>query len=1058
MSCLPFNTEVRVYGENSLLISKNSLSLGVVELNGHFVFELSLRDCGNDSGSQKQLFVSYKGFGHRVASGEPAQELNIHFTHADNTETWLQSWILADVPVTITKQGNVDLQAPFSAFLPGCGLIDVSMHDAYPYKRQDLTLFKDEIISFVSEGLRATLAPTPKTVDEHHNVLVRKVAFDKFQYLLCLTKPKEKGQAVALDFPTVKCTLNSGKYNDTKFCQMHVIDETLRTLCLEDLQVLLAWLFVQILPSTRYSHSSESDGILTESIHVAIGQCRRLYWVSRRIAAAIGDDRLSQDDIAVCEALYFGRQTRSQEDEWSKLSHHEQADFSAAISAQIELEMKYALELDHTCGTRYWLEWCSKCRDLFESVIKTIAQSYISAPDKDSTKLSTLLALVKNHACDFSKIEVLDDFVCHFSDNSGLERIELANGYVDAMALVSEIAFKIPAKRSLETVACVADLTSSERPAVIMRRAEDVRVGKAIISAEWYRGLFLQIFSTTITSFGFTLDSCDVDDFDLDKILAAIRPIIIGDSKVMDPLPILYEHVLLGPTQQKGEYVPCSHEFFLGLVWPTLRNIGWHADAGGSPSEVTFCPKSITRKRYMSSKFQRDRKRSKLAVEINLVGLGVVVKATKRLLVAVTENREFDGSIGESDPVDSPEQTVKVVLDQFCMWIINKFVSEPDFAKTFASTKVIQLVRGIQHCFDACAPMLSPIPGLPPAIKEGLRPMELYRCEYLMQFLLVLPSALRHAMLPSQDLNDCMVVVRDLLSYLTEHHSAIFEKRFHPPEEKYMGTSEAKSLIESKINFLLSDDVKPSYHEVSGSSGAACHGELTELIREEDKVGLTDFVITVLEQALPFQATEDDVRKKNGRVQLGFPGVVCRHCMGYNFEGRYFFSTTESLTASYTVLEKHFFKCLKTPVDVKRRLVETRSRHAEQRKTLPSGSQQAFFTHLWSRLHKTKPPAQVARRGMSSSERNSNNADPSENSNEHTDFSDHIILLNHVRRDGKLRNNKELQEAMDRYYSCLEYAGRVYATESMPKHFSSNWLLSKVLPKLHNRDRQRKVG
>jgi hypothetical protein len=336
--------------------------------------------------------------------------------------------------------------------------------------------------------------------------------------------------------------------------------------------------------------------------------------------------------------------------------------------------------------------------------------------------------------------------------------------------------------------------------------------------------------------------------------------------------------------------------------------------------------------------------------------------------------------------------------------------------------------------------------------------MEVYRCEYLIQFLLLMPSALHHADLLSQDLKDCMFMVRDLLAYLTEHHAGIFDQRFHPPKEEYLGASEAKSSIESKIRFLLSDDEGNSYDRASGSHGATHDNEFTELVLEEDKAGLTDFVVTVLEQAIPFQATEGDVRKKNGRVQLGFPGVVCRHCMGHNFEGRYFFTSTESLTSSYPVLEKHSLKCSKTPDDIKRRLVETRSRHVDQRKTIPNGSQQAFFSRLWSRLHQSKLSPQDSSEALWTTERNGNDADPSEHSDEDTDFTDHITLLDNVRRDSKLRNNKELQEAVDRYYSCLDYAGRVYETESMPRLFSANWLLSKVLPKVHHRDPQRNVG
>jgi hypothetical protein len=73
------------------------------------------------------------------------------------------------------------------------------------------------------------------------------------------------------------------------------------------------------------------------------------------------------------------------------------------------------------------------------------------------------------------------------------------------------------------------------------------------------------------------------------------------------------------------------------------------------------------------------------------------------------------------------------------------------------------------------------------------------------------------------------------------------------------------------------------------------------------------------------------------------------------------------------------------------------------------------------------------------------------------EFTDHIDVLDHV-RSGTIETSKELQEAIDSYYSCLDYAGRVYHTPSMPQHFSSLWLLSKVLPKDQHHTPERNVG
>ena len=62
-------------------------------------------------------------------------------------------------------------------------------------------------------------------------------------------------------------------------------------------------------------------------------------------------------------------------------------------------------------------------------------------------------------------------------------------------------------------------------------------------------------------------------------------------------------------------------------------------------------------------------------------------------------------------------------------------------------------------------------------------------------------------------------------------------------------------------------------------------------------------------------------------------------------------------------------------------------------------------------------------------------------------FEDHIAVLDHLRKN---KISPEVEEAVDRYYTCLDYAGRVYNTSSMPEHFSAEWLLAKVQPKQHH--------
>lgn len=1025
---------------------------------GHFVFELSLRKRVVEADSVEKLFVTYKGFGARAASTERAQKVNVDSAATDSDDAELRPpfWILADVQVVsagAAKNRNIDMRSPFSALLPGCGLIDLSTHGAFPLVQQDMSLYKNEIEQFVADGHEAQRSHVESHLDEHHNVLVQKVAFDQYRYLLCLTKPMEKGQTIALAFPSVNTALNSRNYRCSDFEAMHLIDECARMLRLDDLRALLIWLRDYVLPSTRYSDSVEDDVAFTR----ACGRRRRVYWVARRVVAAIGN-RQSPEDAEVVRSLYFGCETRKNVEEWSKFTDQQHTEFTSAVSAQLEVEMLYAMELDRACGTTQRSEWCSKARDLFKSVVKVSALAHAS-PSDSGIKWSRLASLLENtiRPDDFSNIEMLDEFVVHLSMNAREEcsgmfeslAQSMDNGHTEEVAPDSPKPQDTPSPLQQPTVACIGESTTTGSSLVVMRRPQDVRDGIMTLSAEWYRDLFWQIVSSSIESLVSNLDSNETDHRDHAKILANVRRFVV-DSPVKDPRPIAYRQKLtVVATQRIVDYVPSSYEFFLGLVWPALRDHKWRMVVGASPSEVSFYPKALGKARPGTIAQLRDRKSARSADAESLMGLVAASKTAKRLLVAISEsNASTDETMESSDAAYDPERTVKAVVDQFRSWLTAKFADDDDFSKVYAGAKINQVVHCIQDCFDECAPMFSTIPGLPPRPEEGRRPTEAHQCEYLMQFLLLLPCALRDADLKKKDMNDCIDVVQDLLSYVAEHHRDIFDKRFHPPKEEYIETGQVQSLLEQKIRFLLANGDGPPTEGVEDANVVA----VTELVLETDKSGLTDYLTLVMERAVPFWATEEDVLKKNGRVQLGAQGIMCGHCMGCDNEGRYFFSSLESLSTSYSVLEKHYYKCRHTPADVRSRVAEARTRHAAQRKTTATGAQQAYFTRLWGRLR--------AAAGAGGASPGVGYAGFAHEPSDELDlvFADHVALLDHVRGSAKLKNKEDLQEALDRYYSCLEYAGRIYATDSMPNHFSANWLLSKVLPKVRHNHSQRPVG
>jgi hypothetical protein len=297
--------------------------------------------------------------------------------------------------------------------------------------------------------------------------------------------------------------------------------------------------------------------------------------------------------------------------------------------------------------------------------------------------------------------------------------------------------------------------------------------------------------------------------------------------------------------------------------------------------------------------------------------------------------------------------------------------------------------------------------------------------------------------LSHQEETICVEICKEVLDFIAENHREFLQKEFHLSPEYYTeqrGNS-VMTYLESKLGSLFAQNDKVA------SPGRSCESdeELKELVLEEDRPGLTDFIITVLEQALPYRATNEDVLRRNRRVQEGFPGIICKHCHGdEGHGGKYFFKSLESLSTCYTVLEAHYLKC--APDDVKKKLQSTRALHVSQRKQLKSGSQQAYFNRLWRRLQTFKISGHEAGVHMMEREAEPDDLEAFEEQMSIENFSDHVKLLDVVRREDA-RGNRDIQEALDRYYSCLDYGGRVYNTPSMPDNFSSHWLLAKILPK-----------
>ena len=131
--------------------------------------------------------------------------------------------------------------------------------------------------------------------------------------------------------------------------------------------------------------------------------------------------------------------------------------------------------------------------------------------------------------------------------------------------------------------------------------------------------------------------------------------------------------------------------------------------------------------------------------------------------------------------------------------------------------------------------------------------------------------------------------------------------------------------------------------------------ESTKLVTEADRSLATGFSHAVLSEYGPTGFTESDRQGKRKGLGIGFPGISCIHCNGSTKKGgRFFPSTIKTMADTKKTLisiNNHLLKCHKCPQEVKDNITNLRELHDDERKEQKYGSQKAFFSNIWKRLH-----------------------------------------------------------------------------------------------------------
>eukprot|EP00934_Nitzschia_sp_Nitz4_P008503 Nitzschia sp. Nitz4//scaffold221_size33835//12129//15345//NITZ4_007851-RA/size33835-processed-gene-0.21-mRNA-1//-1//CDS//3329542557//8493//frame0 len=123
------------------------------------------------------------------------------------------------------------------------------------------------------------------------------------------------------------------------------------------------------------------------------------------------------------------------------------------------------------------------------------------------------------------------------------------------------------------------------------------------------------------------------------------------------------------------------------------------------------------------------------------------------------------------------------------------------------------------------------------------------------------------------------------------------------------------------------------------------------IVLPEDKPLIAEFLYVVMEQLQPCRFTEAD-RNKRRLKDVGCIGVECKHCAGQVESRKFFWSSVSAVESNFVSVHTHMMECKSVPEPLKEKLAKLKLLRKEQTAVLKTGSQKAFFSRVWERLHK----------------------------------------------------------------------------------------------------------
>jgi hypothetical protein len=1024
--------------------------------------------------------------------------------------------VLQDVTVS-TKTSNASTDT-FASSHSGCGIIEVGRYGAIPLSTSAPKEAASMLIDvFLKTKHSQTPMPEVKSdidLDSDSNVLVEVSPQFGTQCFFYNAELMEKGQVIELRFsqPVAKIpSTNSSGSPCVGIVDRLSLVQSLAALSLVDLLGIIA-VMSKIADSNsreiRAGTQREQIGEdvkpqqlqnFTEELKLQIVR-RRVHWLATQILHILERPRETASPAEQKLVVDRAKKLLMTTEECRNLCAYANQDGDESV--QMELSHEILCGAVRTNPSVNWLDksnWCdisarllteclrkssdhitANCFDLGEgnkdSLLKDIQGLVMEATKElvsNETDKSNLALPVQSELNDAVGSSIDRDYLVENYERLPKEVVAKASqveAYRNSMALCGEVAYDDLIKTSLcnsseQSSLVVATKSPWSRSSTIMRSTTEVEQNAAQIDTKWYIENHVLFVAAAIASSA--LMQCMPEKTELDTESQSVYSCFAGAARSVlesDPTgdPVIDLDSSLAFSKRNSEFkrlpnefllsstktlpVPCALPLFLGVVWPRLKAAyGFSIEVSDDPADITFFPPGHQGQFHRASerqiglqRLEKARKRRKVEQQVRGVGFGELQKLTKRMFVSAARN-DMEPGQGAS---------VKDALKQFVASILSEM---PGGGNEECRRRMAAVEAAVSEFFDDI------IPSMLASEKSVGNDSENLQCAYLMQVMLVLPSLLEQSGLSMRRVEDTMGVIRDVAQFVSSKNGELFPESLQVCHEEYaVGHDVHRPFLSPRIQTLAAQPLE---------SEAASGGEGTELVREiiqpEDMHELSGFICTVLSQLLPCRATEYDLLSKGratkGRT-VGYPGLMCKHCAGKSTDGRFFFTSLDSLNTAATATLGHIYRCEFIPNELKKRIAHLKTRHPEERKALKHGAQAQFFARLWKRLWSAEgiPDTPVVLTNHQTGATDANQAvatnavtlqqQQQQEEEESIEFKSHVDLLTFLATTAPWNKRSDILERIRQYYAVMAHGGEIYDTNAMPAHFNSEWILSQMVP------------